>query len=302
MSRSTVATVTGRSRGPRRSSRGFTLVEMLVVIGVTSLLISILLPSISAAQRQAERVACAANLRSIGQAYALYTGESKGRYPHVNTLIGPNGPWGRPAVTPAIPIGRPDGIAVVLSQGYLPDPRVLYCPGGEGADDNSTATTGNKNGAGIDNLAFWTIAKNSPGNAWDPGPGPAGMHQTGYAIWANWIERFEATNDVRQNWFASGLKEKADRVIASDHMMRGGADFEAWNGHLLKTRKIVGTVHPPATPPKQTPPNDPNPGDTVNFAGGNVLYNDGSVVWKGTTEVVWRMGPPRDAFGFHVFW
>lgn len=294
MSRSTVATVTGRSRGPRCWRRGFTLVEMLVVIGLTALLISILLPSLGAAQRQAERVACAANLRNIGQAYALYTGESKGRYPHVNTLIGPNGPWGRPDVTPAIPVGRPDGIACVLSQGYLPDPRVLYCPGGEGADDNSTASTGNKNGAGIDNLKFWAEGKRT--GVWDPGPGPAGMHQTGYAIWANWFERFEDTGDIRQNWFASGLKEKGDRILASDHMVRGAADFEAWNGHLLKTRRIVGTA------PMPNYPADPNPNDTVNFAGGNVLYNDGSVVWKGTTEVVWRMGPPRDAFGFHVFW
>lgn len=284
-----------RTRGAAGAVRGFTLVEILVVIGVISLLISILLPSINAAQRSAQRVACAANLRTIGQAYALYTGESKGRYPHVNTLIGPNGPWGRPTVpvTPPLPVGRPDGIACVVSQGYLPDVRVLYCPGGERIRENSTATTGNKNGAGIDNLAFWNIAKNSAGNSWDPGPGPGGMHQTGYAIWANWIERFEATGDIRQNWFASGLKEKGDRVLASDHMMRGAADFEDWNGHPLKVRKIVGTV------PMTNYPADPDPDNTVNFSGGNVLYNDGSVVWKGTTETVFRM---RHETGFDVFW
>ena len=275
--------------GAAGAARGFTLVEILVVIGVISLLISILLPSINAAQRSAQRVACAANLRTIGQAYALYTGESKGRYPHVNTLIGPNGPWGRPTVP--LPIGRPDGIACVVSQGYLPDVRVLYCPGGERIRENSTATYGNKNGAGVDNLAFWAEAKRT--GVWDPGPGPGGMHQTGYAIWANWIERFEATGDIRQNWFASGLKEKGDRILASDHMMRGGPDFEDWNGHPAKRRKIVGTV------PAPNYPADPSPDDSVNFEGGNVLYNDGRVEWKNTTDTVVRR---RHDPGFDVFW
>jgi prepilin-type N-terminal cleavage/methylation domain-containing protein/prepilin-type processing-associated H-X9-DG protein len=277
--------------GRRRPARAFTLIEVLVVIGVISLLISILLPSINAAQRSAQRVACSSNLRSIGQAYTIYTGESKGKYPHVNTLIGPNGPWGRPNVTPALPIGRPDGIAVVMSQGYLPDARILYCPGGERTRENSTATTGNKNGAGIDNLKFWAEAKRT--GVWDPGPGPGGMHQTGYAIWANWIETFEATGDIRQNWFASGLKEGAEKILASDHMFRGAADYEDWNGHLLKSRRPVGTT------PFNGYPADPNPGNTVNFAGGNVLYNDGHVVWKGTTETVWRM---RHTTGYDVFW
>ena len=79
----------------KKSKGGFTLVELLVVIGIIALLISILMPALSRARDQANRVKCMANMRTLMQALVMYTSENKLWMPPSNW--GGNFPDARPA-------------------------------------------------------------------------------------------------------------------------------------------------------------------------------------------------------------
>ena len=64
-----------------QSRRAFTLVELLVVIGIIALLVSILLPALNKAKESSRQVKCLSNLKQLGNATMQYVNDNKGVLP-----------------------------------------------------------------------------------------------------------------------------------------------------------------------------------------------------------------------------
>ena len=149
------------SRMSSRRAHGFTLVELLVVIGIIAVLVGILLPTLSRARAIANRTACLSNMRQFGNALHLFVHEHKGYLPKAYFNSKPlaknnaelidyakGDPWGfREQMW---------GWDYVLNKMYLRNANVFRCP-----SDDSGKTRGEWND-GTANLPDAPTADNLP--------------------------------------------------------------------------------------------------------------------------------------------
>jgi prepilin-type N-terminal cleavage/methylation domain-containing protein/prepilin-type processing-associated H-X9-DG protein len=90
------------AKRPHARRGGFTLVELLVVIGIIAVLISVLLPALNRARQSANSLTCQAKLKQIGQAIQIYANENKDSLP-IGTF---DGKWDKnPDTKPRLPTG-----------------------------------------------------------------------------------------------------------------------------------------------------------------------------------------------------
>lgn len=114
----------------RRAFKAFTLVELLVVIGIIALLISILLPSLNKARQAAGKIACASQQRQLVLGMTMYAMDHKNDIPR-GTIYNDAEPAGRDSRYMAFMVYRQDFYRLgrsISNSSEIGDHRMFFCP------------------------------------------------------------------------------------------------------------------------------------------------------------------------------
>lgn len=283
-----------------KSARGraaFTLVELLVVIGIIAVMISMLLPALNRVRSQSQQTACASNLRVWGQALHTYAAENKGKMPLT---------WGRGSQPTAI---WADTRSDIFSGGRNSTPEWSIdkiAPYIKGFRPPENAPFGR----------WWTTASArtwplsgvwmcpsvvgggnaSAAPAWFLQPSPviaAHMHYAyfyGYSQWnpSSWSNSGSGS-PVPFPEHITDLKFSPKRILMADSLFYTGFRSGSARGWVFNHAKrgAGGSFFTPDGYMDVVTPID-------SFAGMNQLYGDGSVRWVSASDMpieTWKTNP-----------
>lgn len=117
------------------SRKGFTLIELMIVIAIIAILAAILVPNFIRARAQGQVTSCKSNLKNIGTACEMYATDNAGRYPKDLTVLTKDANTQQPYLK-QIPKCPSEGTSTPYTSTYTsatnPDVYTVYCGGSKG--------------------------------------------------------------------------------------------------------------------------------------------------------------------------